>query len=327
MRRLLVPFFFTASFLILVSCSNDSSQDKSDNDKIPSQTSITFSHNKQAFQIIPLYEEVLDYTNLVKENPSLNNKEEYFDKVVEPFQKIASEKNVDIKSNYFSIFEPTTDVQKLEENTNNLLRHQDQINGFIKKSLISSAKLLSGDNKTIFIMPFNPENSLTIQEMGGIAGWTLSKNVVILQIDPSFTEMALKYTVAHEYHHTIAMESNGDNAYPLLNPIIFEGKADSFATLVYPDTNVPWIEPLTDESEKIVLNEIRENIDSFDSSIFEDLLNGDPAKGIPPWSSYKMGYQITQSFLKKNPDVPIDEWTKLAANEILQGSDYKTLLK
>jgi uncharacterized protein YjaZ len=207
LNRLFITLIFLSLFLLLVSCSNDRAQDKKYNDRIPSQSSIKFTHNKQTFQIIPLYEEVLDYTTLVKGNPSLNNKKEYFDKVVEPFQQIASEKNVEIKSNYFSYFAPTTDVQQLEENTIKLLQHQKQINQYIKESLISSAKLLSGSNKTIFIMPFNPEYTVFIQEMDGIAAWTLSKDVILLQMVPSFTEMALKYTVGHEYHHTIAMET------------------------------------------------------------------------------------------------------------------------
>jgi uncharacterized protein YjaZ len=325
MKRLLVPFIFISSFILLVGCSNESSEDRSENDSFPSQTTIKFSNNEQTFQIIPLYEEVLDYTKLVKDEPSLNNKKEYFSRVVEPFQKMASEKNVDIKNNYFFWFSPTTDVHTLEQNTIKLLQHQDQINEYIKDSLMSSAKLLSGGNKTIFIMPLNPENTFPIQEMEGVAGETFSENAVLLQIDPSFTEMALKYTVAHEYNHTIEKEKSSGTDYKIMNSLISEGKADSFATKVYPDKKVPWIEPLSVESEKIVLDEIREIID--DSNIYNVLLDGDSAKGIPPWSNYKMGYKITQSYLENNPDVSIDEWTKLDANEILQGSEYRNLLK
>jgi hypothetical protein len=33
-----------------------------------------------------------------------------------------------------------------------------------------------------------------------------------------------------------------------------------------------------------------------------------------------------QSFLKNHPDVPINEWTKLDAAQILKGSEYRSLL-
>lgn len=38
--------------------------------------------------------------------------------------------------------------------------------------------------------------------------------------------------------------------YSILDSIISEGKADSFATVVYPDVNAPWTEPLPKDSEE-----------------------------------------------------------------------------
>jgi uncharacterized protein YjaZ len=326
MRNLFLPFILISSFLLLVSCSKENTEVQKVKEVSPPQTPIEFTNNGQSSHIIPLYEEVLEYTTLVKNNPSKNTKTEYSKKVVEPFQKIAAERNIDINSGYFSWFSPTTNPQQLEDNTLKLLEQQDQINDYIKESIISSAKLLSGTDKTFFVMPINPENTFTIQEMEGVAGITLSENTVLLPIDPSFTEMALKYTAAHEYNHMIVLENSERNVNGLIDPLIFEGKADSFAKMVFPDKNVPWIEPMAVESEKIVLDHIKNNIDTFDSSIYDGLLNGDSTKGIPPWSNYKIGYKITQSFLKNNPELSISELTKLEAEEIIRGSEFSKIL-
>ncbi|MCM3720055.1 DUF2268 domain-containing protein [Fictibacillus phosphorivorans] len=325
MKRLYIPMVILF-VLLLASCSDGSPEDKSDQ-KAPSERSNTFTQNDQTFEIIPLYKEIQEYTGLAKDNPSMNTKKKYKEKVVEPFQKMASEKKIDIGSYYSTYFEPTTDIQQLEENTTQLLNNQDKINKYIKESLLSSAKLLPGNNKTIFIMPFNPEYTDSIQEMEGVVAFNLSKDAILVQLVPSFKEIALKYTIAREYNHTIAREYGDDNSSSLLSPIIYEGKADSFAAKVYPEHNVPWIKPLAAEKEKIVIDEIRENNDSFDMHIYNGLFDGDPSKGIPRWSNYKIGYKITQSFIKNNPDVSIDEWTKLDYNEILKGSDYSHLLE
>ncbi|MCP3742382.1 DUF2268 domain-containing protein [Rossellomorea sp. BNER] len=328
MRQLLTPIIYILLLLLLASCSHVSNQDQKDKDNVPSQKSIKFSHNEQTFQIIPLYEEVLNYTSLVKDNPSLNNKEKYFDEVLEPFQKKASMKNININNDYFSLFLPTKNVQKLEENTIELLKQQDQINEFIKESLIQSSKKLSGIDKTIFIMPLNPENTFPVQNMEGVSGATLSENAVLLQIDPSFVKSALKYAVAHEYHHTIRMESDSGKSPNLLDSFIMEGEAEVFARMIYPDKKAPWEQkPLSDKLLDRVLDELRENANSTTLNIYYDFVIGNSSKGIPMWANYIVGHKITQSYVENNPEVSIEEWTKLGAKEILQGSEYRDLLK
>jgi hypothetical protein len=36
----------------------------------------------------------------------------------------------------------------------------------------------------------------------------------------------------------------------LLDSVILEGKADTFASIIYPDANAPWAEPLSPQEEK-----------------------------------------------------------------------------
>ncbi|WP_277584648.1 DUF2268 domain-containing putative Zn-dependent protease [Psychrobacillus antarcticus] len=77
---------------------------------------------------------------------------------------------------------------------------------------------------------------------------------MILQIGTSFSENMLKYVVAHEYHHAINILANGEiSFYTVLDRILFEGKVDSFARIVYPDLSSPWTESLSEESTAIFL--------------------------------------------------------------------------
>jgi uncharacterized protein YjaZ len=310
--------------LLLASCSSQHAVDKEEKETIPAQTEVSFSHNEQNFKIIPFYEEVLAYTGYVKDNPSKSNPGAYVEKVLEPIKKKS-------EMNYLSLdypFSSSTDVERFEDTTMKLLQNEKKINELIKDALIKSSEILPGGDTNIYVMPLRPEDQFVIENMKGVAGVTYNKDAIFIQIDTSFTEEMLQYIVAHEYHHTINMQTNGDSGfYSVLDKMISEGKADSFARIVYPDINAPWTEPLLVESEKKVFEELKENADSMSMKIYMDFFNGNSAKGIPLWSNYKIGYQVTQSYLEMNPNVSIVDWTRLRSKDMLQASEYNQLLK
>lgn len=302
---------------LLVSCSN-----KSDNEELPSQVRVEFSNNEQNFRIIPLYEEVLNYTKEMKGAKSPDNKQVYIDSVIKPFQDIVSEEEIHMSNGYFSYFSPTNQIEKLEENTIKLLKNQELINSLIKESLLKSSQSLGGTDKTIFIMPISPEDVFPIQNMEGVSGVALDENAVLINIDPTFSEEELKYVVAHEYHHTIRRE-NKELRKTLIDSFITEGGADVFARSIYPDKTPPWIqEPLTEESKAIILEGLKENLNTVDNSIYTDFRMGNRVKEIPLWSTYRMGNLIVKSYVDNHPDVSLKEWAQLDAEVILKGSDY-----
>lgn len=327
MRRFLCPLILILSIFLLAGCSKEGNQDQSDHNQIPSQTSIEFSHKGHTFQIIPLYEQVLDYTKTAQSHPSINKETTYLKKVVEPFQKIASKKKVDIGTRYFPYFSYDPNIQQLQKNTIKLLKHQKQINNLIKNALIKSAKNLPPHSKkTVFVMPLNSDNNFVINRMEGVSGITFNKEFILLKIDPSFTEDILKYSTAHEYQHTVRFESQ-DMPQNLLGKILLEGRADAFARIVYPNIKAPWTKPLSGESKKTVLDVLGENINSIDTNLYNDFFGGNASKGIPAWSNYKIGYEISQSYIKNHPEVSIEKWTNLSAKEILKGSQYSHIIK
>lgn len=314
--------------LLLASCSNDQAKDKDMEDenklpKLPSQKEVSFSHEGKDFKIIPFYEEVLNYTDYVNNNTSQSNPGAYVEKVLEPLKEKSS---LDLPLEY--PFTASTEVEQFEKNTIQLLQKQELINELIREALINSAEHLPGGDKNVYIMPVRPEDKFVIEKMNGVSGVTYNDKDIFIQIDISFSEDMLKYVIAHEYHHAINILANGEMAfYNVLDRILFEGKADSFARIVYPEVSAPWTKPLSEESTAIVLEELRENADSTSIKIYKDFFNGNSAKGIPLWSDYKVGYQITQSYIENNPDASISRWTRLHSKDLLQGSEYYNLIK
>jgi uncharacterized lipoprotein YajG len=100
---------------LLVCCSNKSTSKSNNEEELPSQATVEFSNNGQNIRIIPLYEEVLNYTKEMKETESTDNKQVYIDNVIKPFQEISSEKDINIGNGYFSHFSPTNQIKKLKE--------------------------------------------------------------------------------------------------------------------------------------------------------------------------------------------------------------------
>lgn len=312
-------FIVVSSLFLLVSCSNKSNKNE---EELPSQATVEFSNNGQNLRIIPLYEEVLNYTMEMKETESAENKQVYIDNVVKPFQEIASEDDINIGNGYFSHFSPTNQIEKLEENTIKLLKNQDLINSLMKESLLKSSRELDGIDKTVFVMPLSPENTFPIQKMDGVTGVALNENAILIHIDPSYVEDTLKYGVAHEYHHTVRMESKG-GIDTLVDSFITEGGADVFARSIYPDQTPPWIqEPLSEESIATILEGLKENLHTMDTDMYNDYKVGNRSKEIPLWSTYRMGYLIVESYIANHPDKSLREWTQLDAEEVFKGSDY-----
>ena len=173
------------------------------------------------------------------------------------------------------------------------------------------------------MLPSRPEDYAAMKQVNFVSGFAWSKNSIVIIIDPSFTEIDVKHTVAHEYHHVVYMETKGSSYFTLLEQSVLEGKADTFAKLIYPEIEVPWIKPFEGEDHEKVWNIFKENLNSTDTEITQDFHNGNARKGIPTWSKYKIGYQIMKSFLDENPDVTLEDWTRMTAKDIYSKSAYK----
>ena len=312
MKKRFCFFIIVSMFIFLLGCSNEKIKVESSSERII-HSQISFEHNQQKFEVINYYQEVRDFLKAAKEQPT-NLESLYKQSVLDSFRQNGV--GYDQLSDW--MFTTPSDTEALEVVMNKLIDDQDLINDLIKVALLDSATLLPGGNKTIHILPAIPELSSSMKEMNYVYGVAWNKDSMLILIDPSFTEEDLKLTIAHEYHHLIAME-NG-MGFTLLERSILEGKADLFAKIQYPNGEVPWNAPLpySENAWKI----FEGNLDSTDSELWFKFTNGNSYQGIAKWSNYRIGYQIMMNFIEENPDVSIKDWTEMSAKDILLKSNY-----
>ncbi|MGE6486877.1 DUF2268 domain-containing protein [Paenisporosarcina sp. NPDC076898] len=314
MKKLTCIFMIFSLLLTLVSCSNETEK-VAHPKETKFQTPVVFEHKGQEFKIHTYYQEFEDFLESAKKQPEKVD-ELYRQSVVEAFRVVHGYSYI----NHW-MFTPPTDIKALEKSMDALVDKQERINELIAEALKESAEQLPGGNKSVYVMPAIPEMKEFLKVMSYVSGEVWNKNTIIILIDPEFLEEHLKYTVAHEYHHGVALEQAG--VYSVLDRSVMEGKADAFAKMIYPNVEVPWIEPLAGPAKEQAWKLFMENRDSTDLELWYEFFNGNPAKGLPQWSNYKIGYQIMESFQKENPDVSLEEWTKLPGEEILLMSKYK----
>ncbi|WP_205961753.1 DUF2268 domain-containing protein [Psychrobacillus vulpis] len=309
-------FFIAICFSFLLFGCSDKTESAESSTKQSIQSPLVFQHNEQEFKVYTYYEEFENFLESAKKQPD-NLDALYTQAVVEAFR---SNPGYAFLEDNWMLTTPT-DIEELEKTIDALIDKQKLITDSIVAALKESADRLPGGNKSVYLLPFLPEFKPDLKVMNYVTGEAWNKNTIIITIDPLFLVDDLQYTIAHEYHHVVAMEYR--DSYTLLERSVLEGKADAFAKMVYPNVQVPWIEPLTGYSEEQGRKLFIENLDSTDTGLWYEFFKGNHYRGLDVWSNYKIGHEIMEGFLEKNPDVPVEEWTQMPAEDILLKSEYK----
>lgn len=276
----------------------------------------------QQFSIFSYYDAFDEYVTLAKEKPGALE-DAYAKTIFQPFRHNAFGDESVLEYIDLWIFDPPQDIIPLQSALEALSDKEAVFQSAIEKSLSKSAELLPGGNKTVHVFPANPSFNQAMTHARGVA---LNNEAMILFVHAALDAEELEQTVAHEYFHLIDMEkgtfesSTGDST--LLEATMMEGKAVAFSLLSYPNTDVSWLSNDDGKITEQVRNLFMEQKESAELQVWEDFLNGNPAKGIPPFANYIIGHEIMQSFLRNHPDMDISDWLKMTAEEILHGSDY-----
>ena len=300
------------SFL-LISC-NETEKVESPTPEMD-ENPIVFEHNEQEFKIYTYYDEFERFLESAKKQPVHIDKL-YEEAIVKP---ISSDMGIPRLKHW--MLTPPKDVEAMDELLENLTEKKTLINELVIEALKESSDLLPGEDKFIYVLPSTPQNKSSLKTVNYVTGEAFNKYTMIILVDPSFLDKNLKHTIAHEYHHLVAMES--EIADTLIELVMLEGKADTFAKKLYPKIDVPWIKPLTGYYEEESWKIFNENLDSADYEVWADFFYGNRSKGILPWTNYKIGYEIMESFLIENPDVSLEEWTQMPAKDIYAKSNIK----
>ncbi|WP_060678743.1 DUF2268 domain-containing protein [Virgibacillus halodenitrificans] len=332
-----LPFLLFLFLIALTACSYDSDNPASsqDNDKKASEqsahssateadttkeevpSSFSFTYKDQQFEVVYYYKSFLEYIEKAEQQPeNLNGL--YIETIINP---IAEERGIRLSKGWG--FGTPRELETLEKYLKSLIDNQDTIHKIITDSLKKSAnELQPGADKYVYVFPANPEDNHVMETMEGVAASAWSENFFAIQIAPPyFEEKSLKQAVAHEYHHTVFFKKN-ELSYTLLESVLIEGKADTFAKIIYPDIQMPWSNFSSEENESQTWKVHKENMTSAMPSIQDDFFLGNTSKGLPQWANYKIGNKIMESFIEEKPNITIGDWTDMPANEILEKSKY-----
>ena len=212
----------------------------------------------------------------------------------------------------------------LLKNEVELLRSSDLL-GISKKALSNITSNLTGPDTKIIFMPANPAmHDLFMKYNLCMNGVTLGSGKIIIMIDPAFQQWkkTLPMVLAHEYHHSTWISRNWkDSDFTLLEYLIFEGRADAFASNLYKDVENPWTTMINKEQEDEVWELIKPEIFMKGHDRINKVMWGN--KDIPVGSGYAIGLHIVKSFKLNNPKYSDREIIDLQPEEILKMSTYK----
>ena len=212
----------------------------------------------------------------------------------------------------------------LLKNEVELLRSSDLL-GITKKALSNITSNLPGPDTKIIFMPANPAmHDLFMKYNLCMNGVTLGSGKIIIMIDPAFQQWkkTLPMVLAHEYHHSTWISRNWkDSDFTLLEYLIFEGRADAFASNLYKDVENPWTTMINKEQEDEVWELIKPEIFMKGHDRINKVMWGN--KDIPVGSGYAIGLHIVKSFKLNNPKHSDREIIDLQPEEILKMSTYK----
>ena len=195
--------------------------------------------------------------------------------------------------------------------------------------MVDKAGLKVNADEIIFGMFVADPNKLQLQKgytgFGGIPGF------IMVNIYPNaYNKPKIPAVIAHEFHHNIRFSYfNWDHGHVSVGDyLVIEGLADSFAKELYGAEQLgPWVTSMDKDDLEYSTDVIGEalNIKGFaevSSYMFGDEIakqEGYQPVGLSFCAGYAVGYEVVQSFMKKN-NITIYEASLLSSKEIIKGS-------
>lgn len=276
----------------------------------------------QTFSVVPVYEDMLAYINAAREAEDPDLEALLESHVLAPNWETCA--GNEYRPPPGSIFDkPIQDLDALEEIIHQL--QKSDIEKVVKAALQKSAQKLEGPDTTVCIIAADPTNWFIQDRMHGVNGWTFGAGKIILQVNPApGWQKWVPYIIAHEYHHSAWTDRyyQLDDQETLIENLVFEGKADSFAHIIYPTMKVPWVSALSAEEEQVQWEKIQDKSETTSTLVKTRFMVGGD-QNTPTWTGYTIGYHIVQSYLDAHPQADIETWTELSPQVLLEQSEYQ----
>lgn len=174
----------------------------------------------------------------------------------------------------------------------------------IADSAAASVKKLLPIKDVDIVFYENP--GATIDELGGIGGFTPNAHTIFVSLDPRHPNFAhalqyeLFFMLVHEFHHTIRWQK-GVKDDTLLEALIFEGLADHFAMEVTGRKKPSlYSNALTSAQKRTFLKKASKewNKPTYNHQVW---FYGATPKVIPRWAGYTLGYDLVVAYLQTHP--------------------------
>ena len=208
----------------------------------------------------------------------------------------------------------------------------------VEDALAICAKHLpwSGLEARVVLLPGDGDSNVLVNQMHGVLGFSLGAQVTLVFLWPTEGwQTWLRYTITHEYVHLVRNLlfprglSGGRLIYlktqepeTLLDALVVEGLADTFAMQVLSDVTPLWGKTKFDGQEAIVWRRVHRRLGVSDPIEIRRILFGDNDR-IPQWTGYSFGYRIVGGFLEANPGSDLAGLIDMPAMEIYEGSGFE----
>ncbi|MFZ0368392.1 MAG: DUF2268 domain-containing putative Zn-dependent protease [Halobacillus sp.] len=325
MRHLII--FGLTLLTILIGCEEETSN-KLNNQKTDTSTPAEKTSNQdeyiiekttedgQTLRIFSAYEYVEEYVKKAEETDARSERKKFWKTIVMDHvqESCLSGEYSQLVKEYVST--PPRELKEVKDDIT-MIRASELENTALQ-ALKKSADTLPGEDTTVCLLP---------QGEMSFPGVTVGAGKISLFNVSSVSKDRLKHTVAHEYHHsTWTADYTRNDEWDLLGSIVFEGKAEYFASLLYgtPPTEVS--SRMGKEQERALWKQVKSSLDSRDASRVNRVLYGEKGE-FPPGFGYITGYHIVEKFAEKHPEASIDEWTKMPPEQLYEKSRYEEFLK
>ena len=221
---------------------------------------------------------------------------------------------------------PIRDTTGLRKYVADITSNRSKIEDLITSTLTESRKYLKDDSLTIYVLPCDADVEKVIKGKRGVEGMAAGSKQILITINSEINEWMemLPYTIAREFDQAYWTKMNFNKAYQptLLDYLVSEGRADSYAHLIYPNTLATWTKVMPKEVELEVWNKIKSQLKNTDVAYQYNVMFGSKSEYVL-WGGFTLGYHIVQSALKNHPELTPVEWVSLPPQKILEMSDYK----
>lgn len=249
----------------------------------------------------------------------------YKDLVTKPYVDACSGPSEQFSMSRRFLNSPIQNIEELQNAVTGI--EQNDVHARVVHWVGVARKTLPVQAITVCIFPYSPDEPYVDRikrELSGNMGFVETGGVLWTQFIPADGWLeTLPHMVLHEYHHAARYSylPRLATSQTLLETLVSEGCADVFALSIRPDGPSKPFPVFSAEEQARVWSAMQAHLDSSDPGTLQLYVFGD-GEQIPRLAGYVIGREIALSFVANNPNVRIEEWSAMSAQEFLNLSGY-----